>query len=329
MTEPSLPPSPPPTDSTTAIAQAALALKGAAEEFQKKTKRDAVWTKVKRTVIVAFFATCLLGYWASLYKFTATGKMGNQPVPSVAVINLHGEMETGALNDADHVNPLIEKACNDPNVKTILLDINSPGGSPTEAERIVSEIHLCKAAHRDKAIDSMVESMAASAAYMVAMHTDRIYANRYAVVGSIGALITYFDASDLAHRLGVSQEIFRSMPLKGGPSMWTKTSPEDAAINDEMVKAMGTAFLNDVIKSRGAKLKIDRTTLFSGRIWTSDQALAMGLIDQQGVIEDLKQGPMKGLKFVTYDNRSPAQKLFNSEVLIHSVMSALTTPQIR
>lgn len=320
---------PQPTGDSNALAQAAIAIKAMAEEYREKTRRDARWTKIKRVFIVAFFGTCLIGYWAGLSRFTAKGQIGSQSVPSVAVIDIHGEIQTGGLNDADHVNPLIDKACADHNVKRILLDINSPGGSPTEAERIVSEIAHCKSLHKDKPIDALVESMAASAGYMIAMHTDRIYANKYAVVGSIGALITYFDASDLAHRLGINQEIFRSMPLKGGPSMWTKTSAEDAAINDEMVKAMGTDFLNDVVKSRGDKLKVDRDTLFSGRIWTSDQALAMGLIDQQAVIEDLKQGPMKDLKFVHYDDRSPAQKLFNTEAIVHSVMSALNTPTIR
>lgn len=318
----------PPNTWSGPLTEAAIALKGVAEEYQAKAKRDARWTKIKRIFYVSLFATLFIGYWAGLHHFTAAEETGNAKVDSVALIAIKGAIAANSQTDADHISPLIEKACKNDKVKAIVLDIDSPGGSPTESERIIASMDRCRAEH-NKPIYGLVESMSASAAYMIAMHTDRIYASRYAVVGSIGALITYFDLSDAAHRFGISQQIFRSMPLKGGPSMWTKTSPEDAAINDEMVKEMGKKFLADVIKSRGSKLKVDPEVLFSGRIWTSDQALAMGLIDKQAVLEDLKGTEFKGLKIVTFDDRSPAQRLFNTQAIIHQVMTELATPRIQ
>lgn len=319
----------PPNNWSGALTDAAVALKSVAEEYRAKALRDARWARVKRIFYVSLFATLIIGYWVGLHHFTTPQGPGNPKTNSVALIAIKGPIETGSLTDADHISPLIKKACEDHKVKLILLDIDSPGGSPTESERIIAAMNRCKAEHSNKPIDSLVEAMAASAAYMIAMHTDRIYASRYAVVGSIGALITYFDLSDAAHRIGINQQIFRSMPLKGGPSMWTKTSPEDAAINEQMVKAMGQKFLGDVVKSRGSKLKVAPYVLFSGRIWTSDEALAMGLIDKQAVLEDLEDTDFKGLKIVKFDDRSPAQRFFNTKVIIHQLMSELTTPRLQ
>lgn len=311
------------------IQDAMLAVKNTAEEFYRKLVREKRWTMTKRIFWCTLIAVVVIGYGATIFSAFHPEKMGNQPVASVALIPIHGEIANGRQTDADHINPLIKKACDDKNVKAIVLDIDSPGGSPTEANRIITQINQCKKAHPKKKVDSLISEMAASAAYMIAIHTDKIYAGKFAMVGSIGALITYFDASDLAERLGIHQQIIRTRPLKGGPSMWTPTTAEDTKVNKEMVDAAGKLFLADVIKSRGDKLHADTQTLYSGRMWIAEKALKMGLIDQIAVLEDLKAGVFKGLKFVPYSHKTGLERILNTKAIVHQVMDSLTKVRLQ
>ena len=322
-------PSEPKSSRDSVVQDAMFAVKKTAEEFHRKLVREKRWTMTKRIFWCTLIGIVVVGYGATIFSAFHTEKMGNQPVASVALIPIHGEISNGSKTDADHINPLIKKACDDKNVKAIVLDIDSPGGSPTEANRIITQVQQCKKAHPKKKVDALISELAASAAYMIAIHTDKIYAGKFAMVGSIGALIMYFDASDLANRLGIHQQIIRTRPLKGGPSMWTPTSEEDTKVNKEMVDTAGKMFLADVIKSRGDKLHVDSKTLYSGRMWIADKALKMGLVDQIAVLEDLKAGVFKGLKFVPYSHETGLQRFLNTKAIVHEVMDTLTKVRLQ
>lgn len=146
---------------------------------------------------------------------------------------------------------LIEQACRAERVTELVLLIDSPGGSPTDADRIVSALKPCKAAKRP--VLSVIGSMGASAAYMVAMHTDQIYASRYSMVGSIGAVSRHVDASGLAQRVGLIEQVYRSGQMKGGPSMLSGASPEDAALMSSLVEQVAGEFFEQLQVARGPK----------------------------------------------------------------------------
>jgi protease-4 len=301
------------------------------DQKKKAERREAQWRTARRTFLVAMTAAAILGY-AMTMQSVVLGK-ADTPRPtdaSVALIPIDGEISSTSQASAKKIVPLIDAACKSDKVKELALMIDSPGGSPLESERIYTALNYCKGADgKRKPMISVIQTLGASAAYMIAMHTDKIYAGKYAIVGSIGAVMRYVDASELATRLGLTEKIFRSGPLKGGPSMLSPTSPEDAKVNDEMVTELGSTFLADVVKSRGARLKVKPENLKSGRVWTSDEALAMGLIDGQAVLEDLKHTDFKGLKVVDYSPKPTMAKWLGAEDILRDVISDVMMPKVQ
>jgi protease IV len=313
------------------LAKMATSVLDYVETRKKAEKREAQWRTARRTFVIALMASAILTY--ALTMQTVVMGSPNMPKPtndSVALVPVNGEISSTGNASADKIVPLIEAACKAEKVKIVALAVDSPGGSPLEAERIYTALNYCSdAAGKHKPVYALISTLGASAAYMIAMHTDKIYAGKYAIVGSIGAVMRYVDASELANRLGLTEKIFRSGPLKGGPSMLSPTSPEDAKVNDEMVKALGKTFLADVVKSRGTRLKVDPQDLQSGRVWTSDEALAMGLIDQQSVLEDLKQTEFKDLKVVEYSPKPSVAKWLGAEDMLRNLVSEALTPKVQ
>lgn len=310
-----------------AVVDAAQAVANHMVRSEARERREANWRKLKRGMFIGLALGGMLSY--GMFLRSLAGAPATDPDPTtnaVAVIPIEGEISAGARASADKIVGMLERACANSKVKIVLLDINSPGGSPTEAERMVAAMNQCRG-RSHKPIYSLINQMGASAAYMVAMHSDRVYAGKYSVVGSIGAIMRYLDASDAAAKFGLTEHVFRSGALKGGVSTWSKTSPEDAALNAEMVKVMGNAFVEDLIATRGERLHASREEIASGRVWTSDQALAMGLIDKQAVLEELKATEFKGLKVSRYDSRPPVTRLLNLEETLRSVVSDVLQPR--
>ncbi len=303
----------------------------AAQHFahqEQREKHEATWRKVRRAIFMGLAVGGFLTYWMFVRSLAGSSVEGDPTTDAVALIPVQGEIANSTRASADKVLAMLDRACDNKKVKYIVLDIDSPGGSPTEAERMVSGLNQCRA-KSGKPIYSIIGQIGASASYMVAVHTDRIYAGRYSVVGSIGAIMRYIDASEAASKLGLTEHVFRSGALKGGVSPWSKTSPEDAALNTELVRQMGQGFVDDVIATRGKRLHASRDVISSGRIWTSAEALDMGLIDGVAVLEDLKGTEFKGLKITKYDSRAPVSRYLGLDETFHSILSDALQPRFQ
>lgn len=297
-------------------------------------RRTNNWLTLRRV----FFATIAIGAVVAYLLFYAH-MLGFQSDPlsrAVAVVTIQGEIAPGTQASADRVIPVLQRACAASHVDSILLIINSGGGSPSEAERMTSAIDACKQGvdgHPPRRVVALIDSVGASAAYMIAMHADKIYAGRYSLVGSIGAIMRLNDLSTVADRLGVKEHDYRTAPLKGGPSMITGPTEADAAEFQGLVDKMGRQFLAEVVKERGKRLKLTPEQLFTGQVWTSQQALAFGLIDGLADREDLERTLYKGQKLHDYSTKdAPASWLGFSDMVSRTVRKTLTdlqTPTIR
>jgi protease-4 len=122
---------------------------------------------------------------------------------------------------------------------------------------------------------------------MVALPADRIYANRFAMVGSLGAVMSKFDASQAIGKLGVTHETYASGPLKSMFSPWQSDTDTQRKAAQTLVDDAAAVFRADVEQHRRDRLNADATTLYSGAAWMADTALEMGLIDDIGVLEDV------------------------------------------
>lgn len=276
------------------VADAIVAYVRGREEREAKAN---TWKSLSRGVlglVVISFLVFYVFFYGRMF-----GVNLNASRAAIAVIPVHGPIAASGDASAEVVVPMIQKACASRSVQTLVIEINSPGGSPSESERIIDSIKACQAEHK-KPVIALIDQIGASAGYMIAVNTDRIVAGRYTIVGSIGAIMRYIDASEAATKLGLHEEIFKSGPLKGGPTNLSGGDEALDAVNQEMVEKLGRTFLEDVYQHRNGRLTVDKEELFSGRIWTAEESLKLGLIDEIGTLESLSAGEWKDLRVQRY-----------------------------
>jgi protease-4 len=179
-------------------------------------------------------------------------------------------------NDRQRVEMLeeIEKS----GAKAVLVIIDSPGGTVTGSEQLFKALRKLS---EKKIVVAVVEGSAASGAYIAAMGTERIFAPRSAIIGSIGVIFQYPNFHQLLQKIGVDVESIKSSPLKASPNGLEPTSPEAKAAVASLVADSYTWF-KDLVKERRALDNATLTKVADGRVFTAAQALPLKLIDQIG-----------------------------------------------
>ena len=180
--------------------------------------------------------------------------------------------------------PLLEKAFANPNVKAVVLSIDSPGGAPVEAERIYTAIGSLKRKH-PKPVVAVINNLGASAAFLIALHADKIVAGRYSLVGSIGAIMAPWQLDRAIAKYDVSQRVYASGKLKSFLNPFTPVTPEVDLKAQKLVDQMGTYFLEEVKARRGAYLKAG-VDVATGEVWAGPEAKEIGLVDAVGTIDE-------------------------------------------
>lgn len=275
------------------------------ERLLGEVVKDYVWRR--RWRLMTWIAIAIVFTIGIFRAVSAVGlpTFGNQ----VAVVDIEGPIGKGTVASASALIPVLHTAFENDRVKVVVLEINSPGGSPAEAERIFSEIARLKAQH-PKPVIAVIDELGASAAYMIAMHTDKIVAGRYSLVGSIGAILTGWDVHGLADRFEVKQQVYASGPLKDVLNPMRSPTDGEKQVLQALVDRAGSTFIQDVKDQRGKKLK--RLDIFTGQVWNGSDALAIGLIDELGTLESVTHGYEK----LTVNRVGPVQgKLFGASYL--------------
>jgi len=241
---------------------------------------DRRWRIAGRALMVA--VPSVLAFIA--YASSAGWQIG--PIGEVVgIVRIDGEISANAAASADRIIPAMKEAFESSNVKQVVLAIDSPGGAPVEAERISEAIATLRARH-PKPVIAAISNLGASAAYMIALHTDKIIAGKYSLVGSIGAVIAPWQVDQAMGKLGVRQRVFASGNLKSFLNPFIPVSPEAEHKAQKLVDHAGNAFLAEMVQARGRKLKqgIDYST---GEVWSGTEALELGLIDEIGTVDGL------------------------------------------
>lgn len=239
------------------------------------------WKVVKRGLLVGAGVLFFV-----LYVFAAVKQLGWAMLPNsdtTAVIHIDGEIAAGTTASAEKVVPLLKTAFATDSVKAIVLSIDSPGGAPVEAERIYRAIKAFKAKN-PKPIVAVINNVGASAAYMVALHTDKIYAANYSLVGSVGAVIAGWDFHKALERLDIKQRVYASGNLKSMLNPFAPMTPEADRKAQEMVAKMGQRFKAEVEAARGKKI-VAGVDYATGEVWDGMQAQQIGLVDEIGTLD--------------------------------------------
>lgn len=244
----------------------------------------------------------------------------------IAQIKLLGEVAADTDANATDVIQALDEAEQDPQTQAIVVDINSPGGSPVQASYIYNELRRLQQVYPKTPIYSVCEDLCASAAYYIASGTAKIYANPTSLVGSIGVLMDEFGFVDLMKQVGVSRRVFTAGEHKAFLDPFSPLKSSETQMVQTLLDDDHQVFIHDVKQGRGKRLK-DDPQLFSGLIWNGRQALDLGLIDGFGSSADIARDVFHNDNVVDYTfKRSYVEKLLStvSSRFVHSIKNEFT-----
>ncbi|BAP36335.1 MULTISPECIES: signal peptide peptidase SppA [Acinetobacter] len=274
----------------------------ASVEEQRRTRRWGIFFKIL-TFLYILFVLVALGKSCSLSgSDDATITSENH----LGVVNIVGTIDSSSqgVNSTDTIKSL-KKAFEAKSAKAVVLNVNSPGGSPVQSDDIWQEIQYLKKQNPEKKVYAVIGDMGASGAYYIASAADEIWVNPSSLVGSIGVIMPNYGVNGLAQKLGVEDRTMTSGSNKDILSMTKPINPEQRAHIQALLDNVHDHFIDAVKKGRGEKLKSKDPAIFSGLFWTGDQAIKLGIADKAGNIETLKR-ELKVKKTVNYTvERSP------------------------
>lgn len=179
----------------------------------------------------------------------------------------------------------LTRAAKDRAVKAIVLRINSPGGTVTASDIIYHELRAFREKRKVPIVASILD-VGASGGYYVAMAADKIVIHPSSVTGSIGVIMFTANASGLLEKIGVETTAVMSGPKKDMGSPFRALTPEERAIFQSLINSFYERFLNVVQEGRPALTPDQIRKLADGRIYSGEQAKAMGLVDEVGYLDE-------------------------------------------
>jgi len=202
----------------------------------------------------------------------------NRTKPHTGIVRIDDEIMADGKANAEDINQGIDDAFDDPNTQAVMLLINSPGGSPVQANEVYRHIIYQRKKHPKVKVYAVCTDMCASGAYYIAASANYIYADQASLVGSIGVLMNGFGFVDTLQKVGAERRLLTAGSEKGFLDPFSPEKPQDVAYMQTMLDTIHTQFINAVKAGRGKRLGHD-PMLFTGLVWTGQQALPLGLID--------------------------------------------------
>jgi signal peptide peptidase SppA len=209
----------------------------------------------------------------------------------VAVVKLQGvitpspsPLGRGSINLAS-VESALTRAFGHERLKAVALQINSPGGAPTQSGLVAERIRQL-ADDKGVPVLAFAEDVAASGGYWLACAADEIYAHRTSMVGSIGVISGGFGFTGLLERFGIERRLHTAGTNKSRLDPFSPEKPEDVEWLKKMHSQLHELFVEWVKERRGSRLS-DTEDLFTGDIWLGSKAVELGLIDGVGSLRQV------------------------------------------
>ena len=233
-----------------------------------------------------FFKLLTFGYlFALLFLFKFSGSTGLDPATTgehTAVINVEGLIAADQEASADNIVGALRDAFESESAKGVVLRINSGGGSPVQSGYVYDEIRRLRELHPEKRVYAVISDIGASGAYYIASAADEIYADKASLVGSIGVVAGGFGFTGAMDKLGVDRRLYTSGENKAFLDPFSPEKPEEVEFWQNVLDTTHQQFINAVKQGRGDRLDTSTDKLFSGFIWSGQQAKEIGLIDGFG-----------------------------------------------
>lgn len=268
---------------------------------EKKSKKGCLIAVL--IFLILFFAMIACGTLAVVVAFFSSGAdstdfqekyaRSGDSEKKVIVIDVKGEItnsssSSGLFSSEIASAPLIiaeiKSAVNDPEVVGIVLDMDTPGGDVVASDLIYKE--LLEAKNSGLIVITSMQTLGASGGYYIAAASDKIFANEMTMTGSIGVYSVYQDVSGLYEKIGITQRVIKAGDYKTGEGLFDEdNNGEEDQIYQALVDEAYEQFRGIVSTERGIPLS-QMNDIADGRVFTGSQALANGLIDQIGGIDD-------------------------------------------
>ncbi len=217
----------------------------------------------------------------------------------LAVIKVHGLISDDELANAEDIIEALEDAFKTESAQALILDINSPGGSPVQSGQIYRAIKTLRQQY-DKPVYAIIGDTGASGAYYIAVAADEIYADPASIVGSIGVIAQSVGYKELADKLGLEPRTFAAGEHKDFLSGSRDLQAEEVDHMDAVLADVHQQFIMAVKEGRGERLDTGYNDLFSGLFWTGKQSVEIGLIDGLSSMHEFVKKNYDGLDLVTY-----------------------------
>jgi signal peptide peptidase SppA len=246
---------------------------------------------------------------------------------TIPVLTFTGSISSSNSLSFKKQNKLIEAAFKTPNINTLAISINSPGGSPVQSELIYKRIRTL-AEENNVEVITFIQDIGASGGYYLALAGDKIYASNSSIVGSIGVVSSGFGFQELIKNYGVERRIYAQGDNKAILDPFLPQKESDVEIITDIGKDIHNEFIKIVTSARGNKLNMNEPGIFTGKIWSGKRAKEIGLIDDIGDIHSTlhnKFGKNIELKYISEPKSlfSSLTSIFGIDVLVTNIIQSL------
>ena len=251
----------------------------AAVTEQRRARRWGVFFKVLMFIYLMVVASIAL-YPQFEKGFSNTGKS------HTAIVDVLGPIAESEAANADTIIEGLRAAVKNKNTKGVILNINSPGGSPVQSAYIFDEIKRLKKKHPDIPFYAVVSDICASGGYYIAAAADKIYVHQSSMIGSIGVLMNGFGFVNTMEKLGVDRRLLIAGKHKALMDPFSSVNADETVHMQALLDEVHQQFIAAVRAGRGDRL-IETEDLFSGLIWTGEQGVKLGLADDFGSVDSV------------------------------------------
>lgn len=258
---------------------------------------DKAWKLLEKAVLAAvveqrrarrwgiFFKSLVLLYlFGALLLVSPLARLDKAALkPHTALIEVRGMIADQERASADNIVKSLRKAFADKNTRGVVLRINSPGGSPVQSGYIYDEIRRLRGEYPAVKVYAVIADLGASGAYYIASAADAIYADKASLVGSIGVTASGFGFVEAMGKLGVERRLYTSGEHKAFLDPFVPQKDDETRFWGAVLETTHKQFIASVKQGRGERLKDkEHPELFSGLVWSGEQAVGLGLVDGLG-----------------------------------------------
>ncbi|MFO8016192.1 MAG: signal peptide peptidase SppA [Candidatus Woesearchaeota archaeon] len=282
-------------------------------------KNDVKWGRSRIITAVKILAMLLvlsfiLSWITSL--FIGGSMSGNTALIKVEgmIVPSGGGVLGSDLAVSEDIRELLKEADEDPSVKAIVLEINSPGGSPVASDEIGRAIK-----ETNKTTIAVIRDTGASGGYWVASAADHVIANRMSITGSIGVTASYLEFSGLIQDYNVTYRRLVSGEYKDVGSPLRELEPEERGMFQDILDKLHDEFVEEVAENRNLP-KDEVEEIADGMFFLGSRAKELGLVDQLGGRQEAKAYIRENLN-MTADFREYKKEKTLADILMRSLSS--------